>query len=120
QAQATNPWVVQALLGELVGAVARQNQMAQLGFGHQLGIGQPLPFATGMGQLPFATLGTFATNPLHQQPWASPFGNPLQQQPWANPFGQGSYGIGAGLANGVGGMGLGNGVPFPAAAGPWT
>jgi hypothetical protein len=110
--QATNPWVVQALLGELVGAIARQGHHP-MGLGH-VGLGG-LPF--GVGISPFAVqapLPLAGFGPL-------PFGGigPTPQL-WNTPLGQGSYGIGAGIANGVAGTGLGAGLPFPVAAGAWS
>lgn len=118
QAQVTNPWAVQALLGEIVGSIARQQQM---GFG-QIGMGAPLPFAAGFGPHPFAAFGPqlpLTMGAMGQLPFGAGLGH-LQQPQWATPFGQAGYGIGAGLGNGVGGVGLGSTLPYPTAAGAWA
>jgi hypothetical protein len=94
---AINPWVIQALLGELVGAIARQNQLGHAGLGH-VGLGQ-----MGLGQ---GALGgvPFAAQPLQQ------FGSPLQSLVGTVPFiHQGSYG-----------NSIGAGLPFTTGVGNWS
>lgn len=76
--QTANPWAIQALLGELVGAIARQ--------GH-VGVGQGGFGPGAVGALPFAS-------PLQQM-----FGGPFT--------GQGSYGNGIGGQMGLGQQTLG-------------
>jgi hypothetical protein len=133
QTQATNPWVIQALLGELAATIARQGAMGlghmglghmgpgHLGLGH-LGLGSiglaGLPLGAGIGQVPFGAIGQL---PLGPGIGPVPFGAGPVNQLWGTPFGQGSYGFGtgAGIGNGVIG-GVGTAVPFPAAAGAWS
>ena len=91
QQQVTNPWVIQALIGELVGAIARQNQF---GLGHM---------TMGLGQGAFGGL-PFAAQPFQQ------FGSPLQSLIGTQPFiHQGSYGNGIGAS-----------LPFTTGVGNWS
>jgi hypothetical protein len=95
-AQVANPWVIQALIGELAGTIARQGH---IGLGHHgfgaLGVN---PLAQQLfGQLPI----TAGLQPMIGNPWVT----------------QGSYG------NGIGTLGLntmGAGVPFPTPVANWT
>jgi len=74
QQQVTNPWVIQALIGELAGAIARQHQL-----GH-----------AGLGGIPFAA------QPFQQV--GSPFQSLMGPQPFIH---QGSYGNGIGIGAGL-------------------
>ena len=96
-AQAANPWMIQALIGELAATIARQGH---IGFGHH-GFG-------GLGGLPFGP----------QQPYGQlPVTAGLQSMianPWAT---QGGYGSGNG-ALGLNTMGVG--LPFPTPVTNWS
>lgn len=110
-AQAANPWVIQALLGELVGAIVRQGQV---GLGHA-GIGHGVLGGLPLGGLPYAGHG-FGVQPFIGQPFgANPFlgqtiGSPLQTMIGGAFTPQGSYGNGT----------IGAGLPFPTAVGSWS
>jgi hypothetical protein len=120
QNQTANPWAVQALLGELVGAVARQGHLG-LGLG-QGGIGHGVLGGTPYAALPFAS-------PLHQMiggPLAAQgsYGNGIGQLAQLGlgqqGFGQGGYGqVGFGVGN-LGNGAMGAGLPFPTGVGNWS
>ena len=101
-AQVVNPWVIQALIAELAGTIARQSHM---GFGHH-GFG-------ALGGLPFAQQHLFGQQPYGQLPITAGL-QPMMGNPWAA---QGSYG------NGNGSLGLntmGAGLPFPTPVASWS
>jgi hypothetical protein len=118
QNQTANPWAVQALLGELVGAVARQGHLGlgQGGIGHGVLGGTPyaaLPFASPLHQMiggPLAAQGSYGNG----------IGQLAQLGLGQQGFGQGGYGqVGFGVGN-LGNGAMGAGLPFPTGVGNWS
>lgn len=112
-AQVANPWVIQALIGELAGTIARQGH---IGLGQQHGFGtlgvnplaQQLLAQQAFGQIPFGQQQLFGQLPITAGL------QPMIGNPWMT---QGSYG------NGIGTLGLstmGAGVPFPSPVANWS
>jgi hypothetical protein len=132
--QAANPWVIQALLGELVGAIARQGQvgLGQGGFGqgalggtpwHQM-IGGPFgaqgSYGNGIGQLGLGQLGGLGAQGFGQQGLGQlglgqmglgQMGGLGPQLFGQGGFGQQGYGQGGYGQGGYGQQGYGQGVP---------
>ena len=99
-AQMANPWVIQALLGELVGAIARQGHV---GLGHGA-------FGPGaLGGLPFAS------------PWPTMIGGQFTPQgSYANGLGQQGFLPQAFGVGNVGVGGIGAALPYPTGVGNWS